>query len=271
MRTFATAIGTVGLVAILGPALVSAQQPGNGRPTAPLQVNDDRSGVIDLHPELTQDEFQEFTAQLGSVLRFRQLGDTTTLGKGNVELSVQFASPPIDDAKGAWNHNRQSLSRPAGADPLATRISFPQVVARFGVSDRVDVGTWGALGPNGNYGLVGVDTKIALMRQGPGRPVSVSVRPSITSLVWPSEVWAGTASVDLTVSRTFGRLSPYVGVAGSSSLAVERSENVSLDPATAERSLIYGGLSCRWRALVLSAEVEKAARVSYAFRVGTRF
>lgn len=268
MRTIWTLSSTVGLVAVLATTPASAQQSGNGGPAAAQpQVNDGRSSVFELHPELTQDEFKEFTAQLGSVLRFRQLGDTTTLERGSVELGVQFASPPIDDSKGPWNN---VMSRPTD-HPLAASMSVPQVVARFGLSDRTDLGVWGGLGPHANYGLVGVDTKIALLKQGPARPVSVSIRPSITSLIWPSEVWVGTASVDLTVSRAFGRVSPYVGVAASTSLAVERSEHVALDPATAERSLAYAGLSYRWRALAVSGEVEKAAKVSYAFRIGTRF
>jgi hypothetical protein len=35
--------------------------------------------------------------------------------------------------------------------------------------------------------------------------------------------------------------------------------------------LLYAGVSYRWRALILSAEAEKASLVSYALRVGTRF
>jgi len=267
MRPLSIVISTLGLVAILAPAPASAQQPGTGRPT--LHVSDAyRSCFFDLHPELTKDEFKEFAAELGSVLRFRQLGDTTTLGKGNVDISVQFTSTPVGDAKGAWNN---TMSHPAADHWLGESISLPRIVARFGVSDRVDVGAWGGLSPGSNYGLVGADTKIALVRQGADRPVSVSIRPSITSLLGPSEVWAGNASIDVSVSRALGALSPYAGVATTASLAVERAEDVDLDPATAAGSLAYAGLSYRWRAFVLSAEVEKGTLVSYAFRIGTRF
>ncbi len=269
MRPFPTAIRTVALVAMLAPAPASAQQSGVREHAPQLHVNDaHRSCSFDLHPDLTAGEFEEFAAELGSVLRFRQLGDTTTLGRGRVDISVQFARTPIDDAKGAWNN---TMSHPAADHYLGRAISFPRIVARFGVSDRVDVGAWGGLDPHANYGMVGADTKIALLRQGRGRPVSVSIRPSVTSLVGPSEVWAGNASLDVSVSRALGPVSPYAGVAASTSLAVERSEDVDLDPATAQDSLAYAGLSYRWRALVLSAEVEKGALVSYAFRIGTRF
>jgi hypothetical protein len=97
------------------------------------------------------------------------------------------------------------------------------------------------------------------------------VRPSIASLIYPFEVLVGTVSVDVSVSRAFGPLSPYGGLGGSTSAAVERSMAVDLDPATVNHSFAFAGLSYRWRALIVSGEVEKGARVNYAFRVGTRF
>ncbi len=267
MRRFSTAIGILGVVATLGVSPASAQQPQTDKPI--LHVNDAHSSCFfDLHSELTKEEFAEFAGELGSILRFRQLGETTTLGKGNVDLSVQFASTSIDDSKGAWNN---TMSHPDADHYLGDSIAFPRLVLRYGVNDRVDVGAWGGINPRSNYGIVGVDTKIALLRQEDGRPVSLSVRPSVTSLVGPSEVWAGNVSVDLSVSRAFGRIAPYAGVAASSSLAMERSDDVDLDPATAGDSLAYAGVSYRWRSLVIAGEVEKADLVSYGFRIGTRF
>jgi hypothetical protein len=235
MKLFSTAIGTLGVVAALFPTPVSAQHS------------------FDLRPGLTETEFAEFTAELGSVLRFRQLADTTTLGKGNVEVGVQFGNVPTEN---------RNLSR---------SISFPRIVARFGASDRVDVGAWGGFEPDASYGMAGVDTKIALLKQGPSWPVSVSIRPSFTTLIGPSEVWAANASIDVSVSRALGPVSPYAGIATTASLAIERSQDVDLNPATADGSLAYAGLSYTWRALSLSGEVEKGTRASYAFRIGTRF
>jgi hypothetical protein len=161
---------------------------------------------------------------------------------------VQYASTPGDDS-----------------------MAFPRFGARVGVSDRVDVGGWGGVNRNSNWGLVGADAKIALLTQASGRPVSVSIRPSVTSLVAPSDVWVGNASLDLSVSRTFGAWSPYVGGATSASLALERSNELDLDPVVADGSVGYTGLAYHWRVLVVAAEVEKGKTVSYGLRVGTRF
>jgi hypothetical protein len=224
--------GAVALAAAIVPAAAGAQD-------------------FDLRPGYTQEQLASLADEVGADLRFRQLGDTATLGRGNVDIGVQFAETRIDDSQGAWNHTR--------------------VVARFGVNDRVDVGAWGGFNPNSDYGVAGVETKILLLREGPSRPVSVSVRPSLTSLVGPSEVWVGTTSVDLTVSRAFGPVSPYAGVAARSSIAMERSTDVDLDHATAEGASSYAGVAYRWRSLSLAGEVEKGEKVSYGFRIGTRF
>src|SRR5687768_3108786 len=148
MRVFSTFFGILTLAATLAPTPVLAQ-----------------SGDITLRPELTSDAFTAFTADLGSLLRFRQLGDSTTLGRGNVDVAMQLANAPIPDGTWSWS------------------LSFPRVAARVGVGDRVDLGAWGGVNADANYGVLGFDTKIALMTEGSSRPVSVSIRPSITSLV----------------------------------------------------------------------------------------
>ena len=200
-----------------------------------------------LRPGLTEDTFKELTADAGSILRFRQLGNPATLGRGRIDLSVQFGSTSRDDAR------------------------FPQGVARFGVNDRLDVGAWGGFNTASKYGVVGFDTNIALMKQGPSWPVSVSLRPSVASLVGPSEIWVGNASIDLTVSRAIGPFSPYAGVATTGSMGIERADDIALDPVTAHDSVRYAGLAYRWRALVAAVEIERTAVTSYGFRIGTRF
>jgi hypothetical protein len=139
------------------------------------------------------------------------------------------------------------------------------------MSERVDVGAWGGYNTGLNYGLVGGEFRIALLREGSSSPVSLLLRPSVTALVGPSEVWAANASIDVSVSRAFGPIAPYVGVATTGTVAIERSTDVSLDPATANGSIAYAGLSYRWRSVAVSAEVENGRHTTYAFRVGTRF
>lgn len=48
---------------------------------------------------------------------------------------------------------------------LGRSISYPQIVARYGASDRVDVGALGGIDLGAKYGVAGFDTRIALLRQ----------------------------------------------------------------------------------------------------------
>lgn len=263
MKRFLAITGALALVAALSSADAHAQ-------SAPqLHVSDQyRSCFFELHPELTQAEFDDFARELGSILRFRPLGETTPLGKGHYDIGLQYTTTRIDDSKGAWNN---TMSHPAGDHYLGDAIVMPRIVARVGVAERVDVGAWGSINTASNYGVVGFDATVALLKESDGYPVSLSIRPSISSLIGPKDVWVGNTSVDVAASRTFGALTPYGGVGTMASTAIARTDAVSVDQATATSSLAYAGVAYRWRALELSAEVEKATLVSYGFRIGTRF
>ena len=191
-------------------------------------------------PVATRDQLQGVADELGPVLRFRQLGDTNTVGKGDAEVAASWSD-------------------------------MPAVSARFGVAERADFGGWAAFQRNGQYGVLGVDTKVILAREGTGLPVSIAVRPSITALVGASNLWAASAAVDVSISRAFGPLSPYGGLAASSTAAFARSSRLGLEPETAGQTYAFAGIAYRWRAMILAGEVEDGTSVNYAFRVGTRF
>ena len=227
----------------LGLAVALAATPAAAQPS---------QNRFDLQPGVTQAEFQSLTAGFAPVLRFPQLGDVAPLGKGHMDIGVHYA-------------------RTTGDDSLSRSNQFPRIVARVGVSDRVDLGGFGGFDRNGDYGLAGFDTRIALMTEGPTRPVSVSIRPSVTALVGPDEVWVANGSVDLSVSHAFGAWSPYAGLSVSSLVGMERSNDVDLEYATAETSTAYVGVAYRWRALVLAAEAENGEKNNYAVRISTRF
>lgn len=231
MRKLSIVIGIMGLVATLAPAPAYAQQV--------------------LNTTLTNEDLAARASEFGSVLRFRQLGDTATLPKGRVDLGVQFASAPIDTTSQTWNVTR--------------------FVGRFGVSNRVDMGVWAGYNSQASDGMAGVDVKIALLTQGPKMPVSLAVRPSFSSTLGVGDIYAASVGADVSVSRAFGALAPYAGVAATSSLATERLQGIDYERQTDNGTLGYVGLAYTWRSLIAAAELEKGTKVAYAVRIGTRF
>lgn len=231
MRKLSIVIGVMGLVATLAPASASAQQV--------------------LNTPLTSQDLAALAGEFGSVLRFRQLGDTATLPKGRVDLGVQFASAPVDTTNQTWNVTR--------------------FVGRFGVSQRVDMGAWAGYNSQASDGMAGVDVKIALLTQGPSMPVSLAVRPSFSSTLGAGDIYAASVGADVSVSRAFGALSPYAGVAATSSLATERLADINFERQTDNSTLGYAGVAYTWRSVVAAVEIEKGTKVAYAVRIGTRF
>ena len=167
MRSFSIVGFILIVVAIVFPASAVAQTVDPGKPV--LHVNDAYSNCFfELHRDLTPQDFEEFAREIGSIMRFRQLGGTEPLGRGKVDISLQYSATPVDDSKGAWNN---TMSHPAADHYLGDAIMLPRLTARFGLNDRTDLGVWGTVAQHSNYGIVGVDTKILLVQQGPSRPV----------------------------------------------------------------------------------------------------
>jgi hypothetical protein len=199
------------------------------------------SCYFDLHPELTQRQLRTFTAEAGEVVRFQQLGAARALGAGTWSFDIGQVSTPINDAKGAWNN---TFSHPEADHYLGDVQNIPRLGLRYGLNGWVDLGLWGTLNPTSNYGFVGVDAKLTLLEDEIAAvPVHVAVRPSLTTVLGPKEIWFGNAAVDLTAGLTVAGLSPYVGVGGTLGAAVERSSDVDLDPALTVMPVAVTGIT----------------------------
>lgn len=264
---------TLSLLALLAP-VGRAQAHGDGHAHAldgsPPQLhvgNDYQSCYFDLHPDLSLSEFRQFAREGGMVVRFQQLAPAATLGAGRLQISAGYTATPINDSDGAWN---DTFSHPDAEHWLGNSQQFPRLVVRYGLTDSIDLGAWGSVNPESNYGFAGVDAKVAILRQNAGAPVSVAVRPSVTMLIGPSELWFGNLSADLTVSRNFWGFEPYAGVGGSFTYAMETSDDVELPYVATIDPVAVVGLSYSWRFLTAGAEATFGAVNTYGVLVGTR-
>lgn len=227
-----------------------------------------QSCYFDLHPELTEGDFQTFAAEAGQMARFRQMSSADTLGAGSFDLSLGYAYFFLDDTKGAWN---DTMSHPEADHYLGQQLGLPLLAVRVGVTDRVDTELYGTLNPDSNYGLVGVASKIRVLQQSEGMPVSVAVRPSVSALLGPAEVQVWNLAGDLSVSRSFHGLSPFLGVSLASTLAVDASADTEVGNQVAFRPVGFAGLDYSWRFLSVGAQAELSDLPALGLRVGGRF
>ena len=224
------------------------------------------SCYFDLHPELTQQQFRTFTAEGASVVRFQQLGAASGLGAGTWSLTLGQGFTPINDAKGAWNN---TFSHPDADHYLGSLQRIPRLALRYGVTGGLDVGVWGTINPQANYGFVGVDAKLTVLDgEVAAVPVHLAVRPSATTMLGPSEVWLGNAALDVTAGVTIAGLSPYVGVGATVGMAIETSDDVTLRPAVTLSPAALAGIVYRIWHLRLGAEAAWSSIPTYGVVVG---
>ena len=128
----------------------------------------------------------------------------------------------------------------------------------------------GPFDPRANYGFIGVGTKVAVLQQDKGAPVSLAIRPSVSTLVGPSEVGLGSLSAELLMSRRFYHLAPFVGLGVRGTLAFERSADTDVGNQGAVRPVFLAGLDYAWDVFSLGAQVDYSAVLTLGARVGVR-
>lgn len=222
-----------------------------------LHTNDRwRECALVLDPGLTQGAWRRFVGELGVVTYFRPLASAAPLGRRHFEVGLLDWGTRIDDADAAWN---DTFSHPDATHHLVegATLHLPGLMARAGVTDRLDVGAYVTKAVGANYGFVGGQLQYALPDQAAGR-LAAAGRISVVRLFGPEDMRASTYGVDLLVSREFSRVAPYVGVSGYVARARETTPKVDLDDVTAVGAQATVGVSARLSVLRLGAEFSVA-------------
>lgn len=234
----------------------------------PLHLGDQYgSCYFDLHSDLTRSQFRRFAAEGGQLSQFRTLSSADVLGQWRFDVALAMTHSYIDDGNGAWNN---TMSHPEDDHYLGEEVSIPHLMLRMGVTERVDVEVSGTLDPRANYGFLGIGVKTALLQEHAGAPVSVAIRPSLSTLLGPTEVALASLSSELLLSRAAYGLAPFVGLGARGTLAFDRSADTDVGTQGAVRPVVLAGLDYNSAGLSLGAQVDYSAVVTLALRVGMR-
>lgn len=221
--------------------------------------------AIVLDPGLTQAAWGQFVSEIGLVTYFRPLASAKPLGRKNFEIGLLNGGTRIDDADPAWN---DTFSHPDSTHWLfeGDALYIPGVVARVGVTDKVDVGAYYTRNFNANYGFAGGQVQYSLLDDAE-RNVAAAGRVSVVRLFGPEDMKATTYGLDFVVSREYSRFSPYAGVSGYLAHARETTSKVDLDAETAVGVQATVGVTARVSVLRLGAEFNLAKVPGVAMKV----
>lgn len=224
--------------------------------------------AIVLDSSLTQGAWHQFTRELGLVSYFRPLTSAAPLGRRNVEIGLLRWGTRINDADAAWN---DTFSHPDSTHWLmeGNSLDIPGLMARAGITDRVDVGAYFTKAPGANYGLMGGQLQYSLVND-PDRRLAAAGRVSVVRLFGPDDMQASTYGLDFVVSKDVSRFAPYVGVSGYLARAKETTTKVDLRDENVFGAQATVGIAARVSVMRIGAEynIAKVPGMSMKVAVG---
>jgi hypothetical protein len=230
--------------------------------------------AFQLDPALTQEAWRQFTEEAALVAYLRPLTDARPLGVGRVEFSLLQWATAIDDSDAAWN---DTFVHPYEDHWLmeGSRLAFPGVMVRVGVSDRMDIGGYVTKNPKSNYGFVGGQVQHNIIND-QKRGWAAAGRMSFVSLFGPEDVELTVLGLDVLASKTFPvndwlTVSPYLGGSSYLSYSQEKSDVVDLDSEYVPGNQAMIGAAAEIYRTRIAVEVSSARVQTLSMKVGVGF
>ncbi|HEX4300499.1 MAG TPA: hypothetical protein VH327_06475 [Gammaproteobacteria bacterium] len=152
-------------------------------------------------PGLNQAEFDGLSTDLGAVTSFKQMQGASSEGITGFDVGLNFADTQVSH-ESDWN---------AATGDNVSNVPFANVVVSKGLPLGFDVGAEYAFVPGSNVHLYGVEGRYAILDGGVAEP-AVGLRFAYTHLTGVDDLSFNTKTLDLSVSKGFGPVTPYAGV-----------------------------------------------------------
>jgi hypothetical protein len=216
----------------------------------------------------TQQNFRDFSEEIGSVLLYRSIGPAVSLGITGFNLGVEIMASDISENKDFWKKAVSDQTPPSYL--VNSRISFIK-----GLPLDFDVGVvlGKILDPDVPY--FGAEVRYAIVKDRALIP-GVAIRGSYSQTFHVDQLDLRTYGLDLSVSKGFGvgiKIIPYggLGVSWVSSKASHLTSGLSLDKE--EFSKTHGFLGARLEVglVAITAEMDYGIIPSYNLQVGIAF
>lgn len=149
---------------------------------------------------LSQTEFNLLAKDFTSAASYKAVAPGAPLGITGFDIGAEVTVTQLADAN-VW--------RKAGAD--MSSLILPKIHLHKGLPFNIDLGASLAATANSDIKLMGVEARYAILAGGIAEP-SLSVRAAATRLSGVSQLELNTQSVELTASKGFLMLTPYIGV-----------------------------------------------------------
>jgi hypothetical protein len=210
---------------------------------------------------VTQNEFHEIAQDLGAALSYKPMAPADTLGPLGFDIGAALSGTTLA--------NTPALQKSIQNSTVFSTLPVPSLRIIKGLPLNVDIGAFYARIPSSSVNLYGAEIKWAFLPGDIAFP-AVAVRGAITRLNGVSQLGFESYSADISISKGFVFLTPYVGVGAVRSNS--STDGLPLKQVNLTQGKVFGGASVNLGLANLNIEADSTGGIhTYSAKVGFRF
>lgn len=207
-----------------------------------------------------QRDFRLLSEDLGAALSYHPQTPTEPLGITGFDLGASLTMSKVA--------NKDSLGR-ASSGSVPGYIPVPTLRANKGLPFGFDVGLMYSKVPGSDISLWGGEARWAFLRGGIAAP-AVGLRGSFTRLSGVDQLDMSTKGLDLSASKGFAVLTPYIGVGRTWITSTPHVANLQKEDFTLNK--VFLGVGFKLALFNMNAELDRTGQSNaYSLKAGIRF
>lgn len=215
------------------------------------------SDSLDNVRSLSQAEFGKLAQDFTAAASYKAVSPAEPLGLTGFDIGVEMSSTRMEHGD-VW--------KKAGAD--SATVYMPKLHVHKGLPFDIDVGASLSMVPGTDIKLVGAQIKYALVAGGVAMP-AVAIRAAATRLMGVDDLGLNTRSLELTVSKGFLNVTPYVGVGEVWGTLTPNFAGLSKESPSANK--VFAGVNLNFGLTNVAAELDRTGgNQSVSVKLGFR-
>lgn len=221
------------------------------------------SNDIKIKTGFLQSQFRDLSREIGLAINFLPMSPAEPLGILGFDIGLAVSAIDIDEEASFWKDVVSDKDPPG-------YLLLPKLQVEKGLPFGIDIGLLYSNLPDSNISLIGGEIKWAILKGSIVSP-ALSVRGSYSALSGVDDIDIKTYRGDISMSKGFLFLTPYVGIGEILIKSSESSNQVSLEDESISAFTGFAGVKFSFLIFNIVGEADIAETVSYNLRINVGF